>query len=392
MEDYIIIGGGIVGLSVAHALTQQKPEANIVLLEKEEKVASHQTGHNSGVIHSGIYYTPGSLKARLAKQGNESMREFAKEHNLPLDVCGKVIVATEEKELPFLDTLYQRGIQNGLNIETLSKAELLEKEPHVQGISAIFVPSAGIIDYTAVSKKLAERLEQRNGKIENGAEVKAISEKTNEVEVETTKGSYRARYLINCAGLQSDRIAALSGYHLDVKIVPFRGEYYKLIENRRNLVQNLIYPVPNPEFPFLGVHFTRMIDGNVDVGPNAVLSFKREGYKKSDINLKDLSEVLLYKGFWKLAKPYFKEGIEEMVRSVYKKKFVESLQKLIPEVQEEDLVKGPRGVRAQALSVDGKMVDDFYIVPGKKSLHVLNAPSPAATASLEIGKEIVKRL
>ncbi|GEK60066.1 hydroxyglutarate oxidase [Marinococcus halophilus] len=392
MEDYIIIGGGIVGLSVAYELTKQHPHANVTVLEKEEKVAFHQTGHNSGVIHSGIYYTPGSLKARLAKQGNKSMRQFAEKHQIPIDICGKVIVATEEKELPHLENLYQRGLQNELDIEKLSKSELLEKEPHVRGIAGIYVPSTGIIDYSKVSNKLAELIEQQNGQIKYGTAVTAISENTDSVEINTNKEVYNGRYLINCAGLQSDRIAELAGYHLDLKIVPFRGEYYKFVEEKRDLVRNLIYPVPNPEFPFLGAHFTRMMDGNVDAGPNAVLGFKREGYKKRDINIKDLSEVLLYKGFWKLAKPYLKEGIGEMIRSVNKKKFVQNLQKLIPEVQEEDLIIGPRGVRAQALTKDGKMVDDFYIVSGKKSLHVCNAPSPAATASLEIGKNIVERI
>lgn len=392
MEDYIIIGGGIVGLSVAYELTKQHPEASVTVIEKEEKVAFHQTGHNSGVIHSGIYYTPGSLKARLAKQGNESMRQFAEKHQIPIDICGKVIVATEEKELPHLENLYQRGLQNKLAIEKLNKSELLEKEPHVRGIAGIHVPSTGIIDYSKVSNKLAELIEQQNGQIKYGTAVTAISENADDVEIETNNKTYRGRYLINCAGLQSDRIAELAGYHLDLKIVPFRGEYYKFVEEKRDLVRNLIYPVPNPEFPFLGAHFTRMMDGNVDAGPNAVLGFKREGYKKRDINIKDLSEVLLYKGFWKLAKPYLKEGIGEMIRSVNKKKFVQNLQKLIPEVQEEDLMVGPRGVRAQALTKDGKMVDDFYIVSGKKSLHVCNAPSPAATASLEIGKDIVQRI
>lgn len=392
MADYIIIGGGIVGLSTAYALTKEKPEATIVILEKEQQVASHQTGNNSGVIHSGIYYKPGSLKARLAKSGNESMRLFAEEHGIDVDICGKVIVASEEKELPFLEDLYERGLENGLNIRKLNQEELREKEPHVNGIAAIHVPTAGIINYKQVSNKLSELVQAAGAEVKSGTAVTGMKEHDAGVTVDTDKGRFEGKYLINCAGLQSDRMAKLAGYHLDVKIVPFRGEYYKFVETSRHLVRNLIYPVPNPDFPFLGAHFTRMIDGNVDAGPNAVLGFKREGYKKSDINWKDLSEVLLYKGFWKLARPYLKEGTGEMIRSVNKKKFVKNLQKLLPEVREEDLIPGPRGVRAQALSVDGKMVDDFYIVPGRNSLHVCNAPSPAATASLEIGKEIVKRV
>ncbi|MEN1967884.1 L-2-hydroxyglutarate oxidase [Lentibacillus sp. N15] len=392
MYDYTIVGGGIVGLSVGMALTKKYPGKKILVLEKEQELASHQTGHNSGVIHSGIYYKPGSYKARFAKQGSQSMVEFCQKHDIAYDNCGKVIVATNEQERPLLENLYQRGLENGLSIKRLNKEELLEVEPHVNGVEAIFVSATGIVDYKMVSNKYAEIIKDHDGDIHCGEEVNQIAELPDGVTVETNKQTYQTKFLINCAGLQSDRIAKLAGYHIDMKIVSFRGEYFKLKPEKRHLVRNLIYPVPNPEFPFLGVHFTREINGEVEAGPNAVLGFKREGYKKTDINVKDLAEVLGYKGFLRLARKYMKVGMGEMVRSVSKKKFVESLQQLIPEIRSEDLVAAPAGVRAQALNSDGTLVDDFQIIQGKKSLHVCNAPSPAATASIEIGKEIVRRI
>mgnify|MGYP001481302503 CR=1 FL=1 len=392
MYDFTIIGGGIVGLSVGLALTEQFPDKRIVILEKEKQLAAHQTGNNSGVIHSGIYYKPGSFKARFARQGSQSMVEFCQKYEIEHDICGKVIVATNQKELPLLENLYQRGLQNGLTIEKLTRDELLEVEPHVNGLEAIHVPAAGIVNYKQVSEKIAELILERGGEVRCLEAVRMIEEHQDGVTVETDQNTYQTKFLVNCAGLHSDRIAKLAGYKIDMKIVPFRGEYYKLKPERRSLVRNLIYPVPNPDFPFLGVHFTRMIGGEVEAGPNAVLSFKREGYKKTDINVKDLAEVLSYKGFWKLASQNMREGINEMVRSVSKKKFVESLQTLIPEIKGEDLVPGGAGVRAQALKSDGSLVDDFHIVQGKKSLHVCNAPSPAATASLEIGKEVVRQI
>ncbi|UJL45553.1 L-2-hydroxyglutarate oxidase [Virgibacillus sp. NKC19-16] len=392
MYDFTIIGGGIVGLSVGKALTEQYPDKKVLVLEKEKELATHQTGNNSGVIHSGIYYKPGSFKARFAKQGSQSMVDFCRKHEIDRDICGKVIVATNEKEQLPLENLYQRGLQNGLSINKLNKEELLEVEPHVNGIEGIHVPAAGIVDYKMVSNKFAEIIQRHDGEIKRGEKVLTINELSDEVSIETEKNSYKTKFLINCAGLQSDRIAKLAGYHIDMKIIPFRGEYFKLKEEKRNLVRNLIYPVPNPDFPFLGVHFTRMIDGEVEAGPNAVLGFKREGYKKTDINVRDLTEVLGYKGFWHLASKYMKEGVNEMVRSVSKNRFVESLQQLIPEIKAEDLEPGPAGVRAQALNSDGSLVDDFHIIQGKNSLHVCNAPSPAATASLEIGKEVVRQI
>ncbi|MEO4053012.1 L-2-hydroxyglutarate oxidase [Solibacillus sp. CAU 1738] len=391
MLDVVIIGGGIVGLSVGLALTERFPEKKIVILEKEPSVSMHQTGNNSGVIHSGIYYKPGSFKARFARQGSQSMVAFCAEHDIEYDICGKVIVATEQHELPLLQNLYERGLQNELAIDMLSVEQLKEIEPHVAGIGAIRVPQAGIVNYRQVSEKMRELIENRGGEIRCNEAVEKIEEGPASVYIETRRKSYEAKVMINCAGLQSDRIARMAGYHADLKIVPFRGEYYKLKESSRGLVNHLIYPVPNPDFPFLGVHYTRMIGGEVEAGPNAVLSFKREGYKKTDINVFDLAETLMYKGFWKLAGKNMKEGLNEMARSYSKGLFVKSLQKLIPEITAEDLVPGGAGVRAQALKSDGSMVDDFYFIPGKRSIHVLNAPSPAATASIEIGKEIVTR-
>ena len=392
MVDHIIIGGGIVGLSVAMTLLERNPNTTVMVLEKEKELASHQTGHNSGVIHSGIYYTPGSYKAKFAKAGSEGMRKFCLENDIKHDICGKVIVATEKDELPLLENLYNRGLQNNLEVLKLNKEELLEKEPHVNGIEAIFVPAAGIVNYKEVSEKIAEIIRNKGGLIVNDAEVVSIDEQADEITVETKNKTYKAKFLVNCAGLQSDRIAKMAGYKIDMKIFPFRGEYFYLKEEKRDLVNNLIYPVPNPDFPFLGVHFTRMINGNVDVGPNAVPGFKREAYNKTSFNLNDFGEMITYPGFWKLGLKYYKEGMEEIVRSFNKKKFVENARKLIPDISINDLIQAPAGVRAQALKKDGSLVDDFFIVNGRSSVHVCNAPSPAATAALEIGKEIVNKI
>lgn len=392
MYDFAIIGGGIVGLSTGMEICKRYPDSKIVIIEKESGVAEHQTGHNSGVIHSGIYYKPGSLKARFAKKGSKSMTEFCQKHGIEHDICGKVIVATKESELPLLDDLYKRGLQNGLEIEKINKEELKIVEPHVNGLGAIRVPQAGIVNFKQVSEKIAEIIQDHKGEIHLNTAVQRLYEESNKVRIDTNKGTLTAKMVINCAGLHSDRVAAAAGYKMDMKIMPFRGEYFKLKPEKRYLVKNLIYPVPNPKFPFLGVHFTRMISGEVDAGPNAVLSFKREGYKMTDFNIKDLTESLVYPGLWKLAKKFAKEGANEYARSLSKKLFTRSLQQLIPEIREDDLVPGPAGVRAQAISTDGSMVDDFKIIMGERSIHVLNAPSPAATASLEIGKEIADRV
>ncbi len=391
MHDVIIIGAGLVGLGVANALQEANPSLRILILEKESGPAAHQSGHNSNVVHSGIYYAPGSLKARLAKLGNQSMFAFCREHDLYHDQCGKVIVATQLKELDLLENIYQRGLQNGLAVSRLSQAQLREREPHVNGLEALLVPDAGIVNYSQVAAKLAEIIQQHGGEIHYGQQVEGISESSDDVSVRTQHAQYQAKWLVNCAGLFSDRIAALAGYQTGMKIVPFRGEYYVLNDEKNYLVNHLIYPVPNPDFPFLGVHFTRMYNGKRDVGPNAVLAFKREGYRKCDFSLRDLSEVLGYRGFWKIAGNYLGEGFAEVRRSLSRQRFTENARWLIPELQPEDIQPGPAGVRAQALTADGKLVDDFHFVKGRRSLHVCNAPSPAATASLEIGREIVRQ-
>ena len=392
MYDFLIVGGGIVGLSTGMALYERFPNAKVVVLEKEDEVASHQTGHNSGVIHSGIYYKPGSFKAEFARKGSKSMKEFCEINGIDHDICGKVIVATTKEELPLLDNLYKRGLENKLGIQKIGVDELKVIEPHVNGLGAIRVPQAGIVNYKQVSLKFLEIIEANGGEIKLNTKVKKITEENDYVIVETNKETLKARTVINCAGLYSDRVAKNAGYKTDMQIVPFRGEYYKLVPEKRHLVKHLIYPVPNPKFPFLGVHFTRMIGGEIDAGPNAVLSFKREGYKKTDFNSKDIAEVLRFKGFWLLANKFMKEGMEEYSRSFSKKRFTKSLQQLIPEINEKDLIPAPAGVRAQALGNDGNMVDDFNIIVGKNTIHVCNAPSPAATAAIEIGKEIVQRV
>lgn len=392
MYDFAIVGGGIVGLSTGMALSQRNPNASILVLEKEDSWAKHQTGHNSGVIHSGIYYKPGSFKAKFAREGSRSMVEFCQEHGIEHDICGKVITATKQEELPLLDNLFERGLANGLGIAKICSEELKEIEPHVNGLAAIRVPMAGIVNYKQVCEAFALIIAKNGGDLRLNTRVEKMAEKSDGVDIETNHGSFRARFLINCSGLHSDRVAKSSGLTTDMKIVPFRGEYYELKPEKRYLVKHLIYPVPNPAFPFLGVHFTRMIGGHVEAGPNAVLSLKREGYKKTDFDLRDFSEIITYPGFWKLASMYWKEGLEEMVRSFSKDAFVRSLQRLIPEIQEEDLVPASAGVRAQALKPDGSLVDDFHIISGKNSIHVCNAPSPAATASIQIGKAVAERI
>ncbi|TXL65811.1 L-2-hydroxyglutarate oxidase [Cerasibacillus terrae] len=390
--DAVIIGGGIVGLSTGMAIYERYPDAKIAVIEKEKDVALHQTGNNSGVIHSGIYYTPGSFKARFAKQGSKDMQKFCKKHHINYDMCGKVIVATTEEELPLLDNLYQRGLENNLTIEKIDATRLKEIEPHVRGLAAIHVPQAGIVDYREVSRKFAEIITNKGGDLFLNTEFISMHEAREQVTVKTNKGSLKAKLVINCAGLHSDRVAEAAGYLTDMKIVPFRGEYFSLKPEKQDLVKTLIYPVPNPKFPFLGVHFTKMIDGTVEAGPNAVLGFKREAYKKTDISLKDTVESLKFPGLWKLGSKFLKEGIAEYTRSLSKTQFTKSLQALVPEIEKDDLISAPAGVRAQALTRDGVMVDDFQIIDGKRSIHVCNAPSPAATASIGIGKEVARRV
>ena len=392
LYDYAIIGGGIVGLSTGMALVRRFPHARLLVLEKERSWAFHQTGHNSGVIHSGIYYKPDSLKAKFAREGNRSMIEFCETHGIEHEVCGKVIVATEDEELPRLKTLHERGIANGLEVTEISRNELKEIEPYAVGIAALRVPSTGIVNYRKVAETFARLIEKQGGVLCLNAKVETISERGQDVVIESTNDTYHSRFLINCAGLQSDRVARQAGIKTDMKIVPFRGEYFELRPEKRYLIKHLIYPVPNPNYPFLGVHFTRTIGGGILAGPNAVLSFKREGYKKSDFNLRDFFDVITYPAFWRFVGKNLGEGIKEMVRSLSKAAFVRTLQKLIPEIQADDLVPGGAGVRAQALMSDGRLMDDFLIVRGPKSIHVCNAPSPAATASIQIGEAIVEEI
>jgi L-2-hydroxyglutarate oxidase len=389
MFDVTVIGGGIVGLATALQIQKSNPSLRILLLEKEMALARHQTGNNSGVIHSGLYYKPGSLKALNCIRGYHLLIDFCKQNEIPYDLCGKIVVATEEKEIPLLQNLFVRGQQNGLeNLKKLSKEELKEYEPHVTGLEGIFVPQTGIVDYTKVSLKYGEILEKNGASIKLGERVTAIQNKSGQQEVITDKSTYTTHLVINCAGLYSDKIARLTVPHVDVKIIPFRGEYFKLKKEKEYLVKNLIYPVPDPNFPFLGVHFTRMAKGGVEAGPNAVLAFQREGYKKSDINLSELAESLAWPGFQKVAAKYWRTGFGEMYRSFSKAAFTKALQKLIPEIQEDHLTEGGAGVRAQACSRDGGLVDDFLILEEKNAINVCNAPSPAATSSLAIGETV----
>ncbi len=388
--NVIIIGGGVVGLAVALEITSRFPHLKLLVLEKEDRVARHQSGHNSGVIHSGVYYKPGSMKARLCVAGAAAMVEFCREHSIPHEVCGKVIVATHADELPRLENLRQRGEANGLTgLRLVGPEELHEIEPHATGLEALVVPSTGITDYSAVCEKYAELISARGGTILTSAVATGIRRLSDESVVQTSRGAFSANALINCAGLFSDRIARMAGDAPGVMIVPFRGEYYDLIPDRASLVHALIYPVPDPRFPFLGVHFTRRITNKVDAGPNAVLALAREGYRHTDISLRDLASSLAFPGFWRMAHQHWRNGLDEWHRSLSKAAFVRALQRLVPEITAHDLVPGGSGVRAQALKPDGTLVDDFQFVPSGKVLHVLNVPSPAATASLTIAKAIV---
>lgn len=390
--DVAIVGGGIVGLSTALALKQRDPGASILLLEKEARWGAHQTGHNSGVIHSGIYYTPGSFKAAFCRAGNRSMVELCRQESIPHEICGKVIVATEISEIPRLERLYERGIRNGLRVERIGPEKLRELEPHVTGLGAIRVFDAGIVDYKVVCERLASRLERLGCTLRLQSEVNRIAARSRYVDIGTLTANYTAHELVNCGGLHSDRIAAMADAEAGLRIIPFRGEYYEVRAERRHLCANLIYPVPNPEFPFLGVHLTRMIGGHVEAGPNAVVAMAREAYRKGHFKLRDIADFMSFPGFWKLTRRYWKEGLQEVWRSLSKDAFTRSLQRLVPEIRAEDLTAAPAGIRAQALKRDGTLVDDFKIVRHGRCLHVCNAPSPAATAALEIGKHIAAEL
>jgi (S)-2-hydroxyglutarate dehydrogenase len=390
-QDVIIVGGGIVGLAVALTITKRFPGLRLLLLEKEARVGRHQSGHNSGVIHSGIYYKPGSLKAKLCVEGARAMVEFCRAHGVPYEVCGKVIVATQEEEFPRLEELRRRGEANGLTgVRAIGESELREIEPHASGLRALVVPSTGITNYAAVCEKYAELIREQGGTILTSTAVIGLKRGGVESVVETDRGAFTASFVINCAGLFSDRISRMAGEEPDVIIVPFRGEYYDLTPERSTLVRGLIYPVPDPQFPFLGVHFTRRVNGSVDAGPNAVLAFRREGYRRTDFNLRDLTSSLAFPGFWRMAAKHWRSGLDEFHRSFSKAAFVRALQRLVPEVREADLVPGGSGVRAQALGRNGALVDDFRFAPSDRMLHVLNVPSPAATASLAIGAAIME--
>jgi L-2-hydroxyglutarate oxidase len=389
--DITIIGGGIVGLATALKIQSANPKLKILVLEKESSLALHQTGNNSGVIHSGLYYKPGSLKAINCIRGYNMLLDFCRTNEIPFDLCGKIVVATEQQELPLLENLYTRGQQNGLtNLKKLTAEELKEYEPHVAGLAGIFVPQTGIVDYILVANKYGEVFQKNGGTIHLNEKVLDIQHTNTHSVVITQTTSYTSKLVINCAGLYSDKVARMTVPNLNVKIIPFRGEYFKLKKEKEYLVKNLIYPVPDPNFPFLGVHFTRMAKGGVEAGPNAVLAFSREGYKKSNINVSELAESLAWPGFQKVVAKYWRTGMGEMYRSFSKAAFTKALQKLLPEIQESDLVEGGAGVRAQACDRNGGLVDDFLILEDAGVINVCNAPSPAATSSLAIGETVSK--
>ena len=388
--DIVIIGAGIVGLATAMELVQRRPDLTLAVLEKEPEVAAHQTGNNSGVIHAGLYYKPGSLKAKMVVEGARLMIEFCQEHELPYELCGKVVVALTEDELPRLEELHRRGTANGVpGLVRISGDEIREYEPHSTGIAGLWSPNTGIVDYKAVTRTYAQIVQAGGGQVRLNAEVLGIEQQRDGLVIKTSGGEVQTRALINCGGLQSDLIAGMMGSTRGLRIVPFRGEYYKLTPESQDLVRGLIYPVPDPQFPFLGVHFTKRISGSVEAGPNAVLAFAREGYKKTDVDLAYMLRFLSFRGFWVMASRYWRMGFGEMYRSVNKRAFVAALQTLLPELGLDDVQPGGAGVRAQAMDSKGNLLDDFSIIEGANTIHVLNAPSPAATASITIGRSIV---
>jgi L-2-hydroxyglutarate oxidase len=388
--DIAIIGGGIIGTATAMALTRPG-NLSLVVLEAEDRLAAHQTGNNSGVIHSGLYYRPGSLKAKNCVEGREALYRFCKENGIPHERCGKVVVATSEEEIPRLEELHRRGTENGLEgLRKLGSDEIREFEPHVTGVAGLHVPDTGIVDFTRVTETYGEKVRAVAGEIRTGTRVTGMARESGGIVLETSGGRVSCRSLVNCAGLQCDRVARMCGVDPGLRIIPFRGEYYDLVEERWSLVKNLIYPVPDPRFPFLGVHFTRMIHGGIEAGPNAVLAFARQGYRKTDISPRDLIDTLTYGGFWRMAVKYWRMGMGEFHRSFSKRAFVRALQRLLPEIGEKDVHPGGAGVRAQAVEPDGSLADDFRIVEAERMVHVLNAPSPAATASISIGEKIAE--
>jgi (S)-2-hydroxyglutarate dehydrogenase len=393
LDSVIIIGGGIVGLATAYKLSLRRRFGQITVLEKEARVCSHQSGHNSGVLHAGLYYKPGSLKARLAISGIREMVAFCRERGIPHEVCGKLVVAADESELDRLRNLHQRGNENGLEgLQLLDRDQMREIEPHAGGVAALRVPQEGIVNYPQVCEALRKEIEGHGGKVVLGARVTGLELASDEWQVRTGIGDFKAGFVVNCAGLHCDRVSELAGEKRAVRIVPFRGEYYKIRPERQHLVRNLIYPVPDPEFPFLGVHFTRLIHGGIEAGPNAVLAFAREGYRKTEVRVPDLWDALTFGGLWRFLAKHRKMTWAELRRSFSKRVFCQSLQRLVPEIRPEDLAPGGAGVRAQAMSPEGSLVQDFCLLERPRALHVLNAPSPAATASLAIGNEIADKL
>jgi L-2-hydroxyglutarate oxidase len=390
--DLAVVGGGIVGLATAYQFTRRFPDQRVVVLEKETHVAAHQTGHNSGVLHSGIYYKPGSLKATNCRAGKKAMEEFCLSEGIAHEICGKLIVAVSGSELPALQRIYERGVANGVKCSLIDRDRLTELEPHVAGVKAIHVPEAGIVNYRQVCERLAEIIRENGGEVVFAAKVTAVKQHPDGVTAITPAGEFSSRQLVNCAGLHSDRVARLTGRDPQSAIVPFRGEYYALKPRAYHLCRNLIYPTPDPQFPFLGVHFTRMVDGSVECGPNAVLAFGREAYRFFQLDFRDLFETLIYSGFLHMAAKHWRMGIGEMWRSLNKAAFVRALQRLVPAIRSEDLHPAPAGIRAQAVDADGGLVDDFLILESDRVVNVCNAPSPAATASLQIGDSIVDRI
>jgi len=388
--DVVVVGGGIIGLATSMKLTQDFPNLKVAVLEKEEEVAQHQTGHNSGVIHAGIYYAPGSQKANFCSTGGKLLRDFCDEYGIAYDMCGKLIVATDDSEVPQLEELFKRGTENGAeDLRMVDQEEIKDIEPYSAGVKAILSPNTGIIDYFEVSQAYGTRMRENGGDLLTNVEVISIENKDNLVYINTTSGTFAAKYVLNCAGLHADTVARMMGVDVGVKIVPFRGEYFSIIPEKEHMVKGLIYPVPNPNMPFLGVHFTRRINGSVEAGPNAVLAFAREGYKKTDVNLKDTFETLSYPGFWKMSAKYWKVGMHEQYRSLVKGVFVKSLQKLMPEITGDDLGVPGAGVRAQVIDANGGLLQDFAIEASANAIHVLSAPSPGATSSITISEYIV---
>ncbi|MFK0312647.1 L-2-hydroxyglutarate oxidase [Pseudomonas sp. NPDC090233] len=390
--DYCIIGGGIVGLATAMALLQQRPGASLLILEKEASLGRHQTGHNSGVIHAGIYYAPGSLKAELCKRGAQATKDFCSEHGIAFDVCGKLLVASSPLEMQRMQALYERSQQNGLKVERLDAGELKRREPNIAGLGALFVDSTGIVDYTQVCAAMARVIEQAGGEVRLATKVQAIRELGEHVEIQDANQTWRARQLVACAGLQSDRLARLAGVKIDHQIIPFRGEYYRLPASKNQIVNHLIYPIPDPELPFLGVHLTRMIDGSVTVGPNAVLGFGRENYRKFAVNWRDVAEYARFPGFWKTIWNNLGSGTTEMKNSLFKRGYLEQCRKYCPSLQVEDLLPYEAGIRAQAVMRDGTLVHDFLFAETPRMVHVCNAPSPAATSAIPIGQMIAEKI